>query len=103
MYDMFVGGVSAAGEPPGTTLLRELQEEVGLDFARAPPPVPAPVTDPPADGAAEGAEAPRGRVGRAPQPGGKRAAEQLVAAYQASAPRYVISASPCHAFNVLMC
>jgi len=98
---MFVGGVSAAGEPPGTTLIRELQEEVGLDFARAPPPVPAPVTEPP--GAAEGAEAPRGRVGRAPQPGGKRAAEQLVAAYQASAPRYVISASRCHAIDVLMC
>ena len=95
MYDMFVGGVSAAGEPPGTTLIRELQEEVGLDFARAPPPVPAPVTDPPGTG--------EGRVGRAPQPGGKRAAEQLVAAYQASAPRYVISASRCHAIDVLMC
>ena len=58
MYDMFVGGVSAAGEAPGTTLIRELQEEVGLDFAQAPLPVSG------ADaGAGGGAEAERGGDG----------------------------------------
>ena len=35
MYDMFVGGVSEAGEPSHVTLLRELQEEVGLNFTNA--------------------------------------------------------------------
>ena len=35
MYDMFVGGVSEAGEPSYITLLRELQEEVGLNFTKA--------------------------------------------------------------------
>ena len=32
------GGVSAAGEASGITLLRELQEEVGLDFHTSLPP-----------------------------------------------------------------
>ena len=32
MYDMFVGGVSSSGESSLQTLLRELNEEVGLDF-----------------------------------------------------------------------
>ena len=31
--------MSAAGEAPGVTLLRELQEEVGLDFHTSLPPV----------------------------------------------------------------
>ena len=35
MYDMFVGGVSEAGEPSHVTLLRELHEEVGLNFNEA--------------------------------------------------------------------
>lgn len=30
MYDMFIGGVSAAMEPALTTALRELGEELGL-------------------------------------------------------------------------
>ena len=32
MLDMFVGGVSAAGEPASATLVRELGEELNLDF-----------------------------------------------------------------------
>ena len=32
MYDMFVGGVSGSGESSLQTLLRELKEEIGLDF-----------------------------------------------------------------------
>jgi isopentenyldiphosphate isomerase len=32
MYDMFIGGVSSSGESSIDTLLRELSEEVGLDF-----------------------------------------------------------------------
>ena len=36
MYDMFVGGVSSSGEAPYQTLIRELIEEVGLDFASTP-------------------------------------------------------------------
>ena len=36
MYDMFVGGVSSSGEAPYQTLLRELMEEVGLDFTSTP-------------------------------------------------------------------
>lgn len=32
MYDMFIGGVSAAGESSTETLLRELKEEIGLDL-----------------------------------------------------------------------
>ena len=32
MYDMFVGGVSSSGESSLQTLLRELKEEIGLDF-----------------------------------------------------------------------
>ena len=32
MYDMFVGGVSSSGESSLQTLLRELNEEIGLDF-----------------------------------------------------------------------
>ena len=32
MYDMFVGGVSSSGETSYETLLRELNEELGLDF-----------------------------------------------------------------------
>ena len=31
--------MSAAGEAPGVTLLRELQEEVGLDFQTSLPPI----------------------------------------------------------------
>jgi len=31
MWDMFIGGVSTSGEPPMTTLFRELEEECGLD------------------------------------------------------------------------
>lgn len=30
MYDMFIGGVSGTMEPPLTTALRELGEELGL-------------------------------------------------------------------------
>ena len=36
MYDMFVGGVSSSGEAPYQTLIRELIEEVGLDFTSTP-------------------------------------------------------------------
>jgi 8-oxo-dGTP pyrophosphatase MutT (NUDIX family) len=32
MFDMFIGGVSAAGESSVQTLIRELQEEVGIDL-----------------------------------------------------------------------
>lgn len=32
MYDMFVGGVNSSGETSYETLLRELNEELGLDF-----------------------------------------------------------------------
>jgi len=32
MFDMFIGGVSAAGESSANTLIRELQEEVGIDL-----------------------------------------------------------------------
>ena len=33
MYDMFIGGVCSSGEGPADTLLRELNEEAGLDFS----------------------------------------------------------------------
>lgn len=32
MYDMFIGGVNQANESPAQTLLREIQEEIGLNF-----------------------------------------------------------------------
>jgi hypothetical protein len=35
MYDMFIGGVSSADESSLETLLRELKEEIGLDFSIA--------------------------------------------------------------------
>jgi len=35
MMDMLIGGVSTAGEPASVTLLRELDEELNLDFSTA--------------------------------------------------------------------
>lgn len=35
MFDMFVGGVCSSGETAYETLLRELNEEIGLDFTAA--------------------------------------------------------------------
>ena len=39
MLDMFIGGVCSSGESPEVTLLRELSEEVGLDFISTKSPI----------------------------------------------------------------
>ncbi len=39
MLDMFIGGVCSSGESPEVTLLRELSEEVGLDYISTKSPI----------------------------------------------------------------